>query len=275
MSRPSTQQRWWRRGGALLLIAAATTSLSVAAGVHGSGPASAKEPSRHVKPTLTLTVKPHRVVETTAAGLTAALSVHDGKFAAAEPVVISSQQLQTVCPDGVTFTDGAVSHANSIQIILDKDGNGAVTLTSPECAPGAFTILANLQDPPYDTAKATMHVYSVKPPKKMTLTVSPNPAVVSGGEIEEQVAVVSPAALERIQIDAPQLQSQCQSLTFTTPEGATTSNSVVETVNMDYQASVTLKATDCPGGNFVVTGDILSPPYATATDVLQIGTPPS
>jgi hypothetical protein len=173
------------------------TSLSVAVGIHGSGPASATEPAHKVKPTLTFTVKPHKVVETMAAGLTATLSVHDGKFAAGEPVVISSQQLETVCPDGVTYSDGGVSHANSLQIILDKNGDGVVTLTSPECAPGSFTLLANLQDPPYDTAKATMHVFSVKPPKQMTLTVSPNPALeTSGTAIDEQGSVQAPAALE-------------------------------------------------------------------------------
>jgi hypothetical protein len=281
MSRPLGQQRWWRRGGALVLIAVTATSLSVAAGVHGSGPASAQERApghgsvSSTKSTLSLKVKPHKVHETMATGLTAVLSVHDGKFAAAEPVVISSQQLQTVCPDGVTYTDDPVSQANSIEIILDKDGNGTVTLTSPECAPGAFTILANLQDPPYDTAKATMHVFSVKPPKQMTLAVTPNPVVESGSEIDEQVTVQSPNAEEQLRIGAPQLQSQCQSLTFTTPGGATTANTVTETVNIDYQATVTLKATDCPSGNFVITGDILSPPYATATSVLQVEAPPS
>jgi hypothetical protein len=50
---------------------------------------------------------------------------------------------------------------------------------------------------------------------------------------------------------------------------------VTETVNIDYQATVTLKATDCPSGNFVVTGDILSPPYDTATDVLEVIAPSS
>jgi len=280
--RPRRGQRRWRRGAAVTLVVA--TALAAGAGFHGWGPTSAGA-STTAKPTATKTtnaedtkliikVQPHRVHETQTSGVAATLSLRDARSTAGEVVTITSQQLQQVCPGGVTYTWGTVSSANEIDVTLDKAATATVTLASAECAPGSFTVLANFEDPPYDTGSAKVKVFTVKPPKHLTIAVSPNPVhQTAGSPIEETINVVSPDALQSVTISSPDLKSSCSSVVYTNANGGSSANSITVQANIDYQANVTVAASNCQAGSDRITADALEVPYPTASTDLVVVAP--
>lgn len=280
--RPRRGQRRWQRGAAATLIVAVVAVAG--AGLHGWGttPAGASTTSRTstTKTTnaagtkLIMKVSPHQVRETQASGVSASLSLHDARSTAGEVVDISSEQLQQVCPGGVTYTWGTVSSANTIDVTLDKAATATVTLTSAECAPGSFTVLANFEDPPYDTGSAKVKVFTVKPPKHLTIAVSPNPVhQTAGSPIEETVNVVSPDALQSVTISSPDLVSSCSSVVYTNANGGTSNNSITVQANIDYQANVTVTASNCQAGSDRITADSLEVPYPSASTNLVVVAP--
>jgi hypothetical protein len=266
--------------------------LLVAAGIdlHGWGPTSATA-STTIKSTgakstgakskttatkLSLKIRPRVVHETATSGVTATLSLHDAKVSAGQTVAVTSEQLQQECPTGVTYTWGTVSHADDIDVVLDKAGNATVTVTSTECAPGALTVLANFLDPPYDSASGTLKVFTVKPPAHMSIAVTPNPVQEAAGvPIDETVNVVSSDALQSVIISSPDLVSECTTVIFKNADGASSANTITVPVNIDYQATVTLTASNCQAGSDQIRADSLEVPYPTASTSLQVVAPTS
>ena len=261
--------------------------IAAGAGFHGWGPTSAAASTTGGTSTtkttnaegtkLIVKVRPRRVHETQTSGVTATLSLRDAVSTAGEVVDISSEQLQQVCPGGVTYTWGTVSSANKIDVTLNKFATASVTVTSAECAPGSFTVLANFEDPPYDTAAAKVKVFTVKPPKHLTIAVSPNPVhETAGSPIEEVVNVVSPDALQSVTIGSADLVSSCTSasVVYTNASGGTSPNSITVPVNIDYQATVTVAASNCQAGSDRITVDTLEAPYPSASTSLVVVAPP-
>jgi hypothetical protein len=270
-------------GGAVALFVVLVAAAG--AGFHGWGPTSATA-STTTKTTaaktkgagthLSLKVRPRVVHETETSGVTATLSLHDSRTAAGQTVEISSEQLQQVCPGGVTYTWGTVSSPNEIDVVLDKAASATVIVTSTECAPGAFTVLANFLDPPYDTASGTVKVFTVKPPAHMSIAVTPNPAhETSGVPIDEVLNLVTPDALQPVTISSPDLVAGCTSVIFKNADGATSANTITVPVNIDYQATVTFEASNCQASTYQITGDALEVPYPTASTSLQVVAPSS
>jgi hypothetical protein len=98
------------------------------------------------------------IVATAGAEVHVVLQVHTNASLANDPILISSSQLVSRC-SSVTYetlqggsTSSPRTSPDQITVILDDDGNTAVTVDAVNCAPGPSTVEADLTVAPYYTA---------------------------------------------------------------------------------------------------------------------------
>ena len=95
---------------------------------------------------LSVTVSPNPLVETGSSQVDAVVQVEACPSFAGTTVTIGSQQLGLSC-SAITFGSlqpGVVTGIDSIQVVLDDDGNVTVSLTGSNCAPGSNLIEVDL-----------------------------------------------------------------------------------------------------------------------------------
>ena len=112
-------------------------------------------------PTITVTVAPNPLVETGLSEIRAVVEVETSPSLSGATVHIDSSQLAAVCGGAVLFGSlqpGAVYGADSVQVVLDADGNATVNLYGIDCAPGPSVVEADLVAAPYYTALTILNV---------------------------------------------------------------------------------------------------------------------
>ena len=188
---------------------------------------------------MTLTALPNPLVEVGESEVHAVLQISTSPAYAGDFVLVESSQLDHSCvgpilpgavntgaPTGITFLSisapgGSAVHpagfAHEIAVVLDDDGNAALTVVATDCAPGSDVISADLEAPPYVTALTTL---VVSPPNVTPEGVSAYPtSEVETGDTpasgESDIYAVfyvetSPVYAEQpVTISSSQLQSRC------------------------------------------------------------------
>src|SRR5580658_6782096 len=127
-------------------------------------------------PTVTVTVDPNPLVETGASTVDGVIQVETEPSFAGDLVNIDSSQLAASCGGTITFGSlqlGATTTPDSIEVVLDDDGNVTVSVSGTNCAPGPSTIEADLPVAPYYSAITTL---SALPPNVTAPGVTGDPA---------------------------------------------------------------------------------------------------
>ena len=230
---------------------------------------------------LSVTVSPNPLVETGTSDVNAVVQVEACASFAGDTVNIVSQQLGLSC-SALAFGSlqpGFTAGLNSIQVILDDDGNVTVSLTGSNCAPGSNLIEADLVKAPYLTATTTL---VVMPPELTPTGVSGFPAnevetgdtTASGFSDVYAVFYVEtdPVYAETtVQITSPELLSRCLGgVTWTSNQGTTHGASATATVDNDGNAVFAFTGSSCAAGTSTVTGDLLSGAHTTYTTAYTI-----
>ncbi len=223
------------------------------------------------------------------------LQVHTKASLANDSILIDSSQLTLEC-SSVTFETlqggspaSPRTSANSITVLLDDDGNTAVTIDAVNCAPGTAIIEADLTTAPYYTATAKL---TISPPgvQKAGLTVSPTEEVETGqsaatGESDVyavfDVATSPVYAGQKVEISSTQLETRCGEGWRWEPNGGAPISGVppatgaaISSFDNDGNASFVFKGESCASGKSSVIATVIAgtqPSYTTSFKIL----PPS
>jgi hypothetical protein len=249
-------------------------------GTGGTGPTT---------PLITVTVLPGTaadpLVETGTSEIRAVVEVETSTAFSDDPVLISSLDLALGCGGAILFGSrqgGAVYSADSVQVVLDSEGNATVSLYATNCAPGLDSIEADLVHAPYDSVLGTI---DIAPP-------GPTPAGVSGapaGEVETGTTTTSGDSLvyavfnveadpvyaeQTVQISSTQLVARCGGApapVWISNQGSSSGPTATATIDDDGNATFAFSGTSCaPGPSLVTTvveAGIHSPAATTFTIV--------
>jgi len=227
------------------------------------------------------------------------LQIHTKASLAKDSIFIESPQLSFEC-SSVTFetlqggsTSAPRTSPNNIIVVLDSDGNTAVTVDAVNCAPGTAVIEADLTVAPFYTATTTL---VIKPPGvlKNGLTAAPTKEVETGntsasGESEVYAVfdVSAPAvyAGQEVEISSPELEDRCGLGWRWEPNGGVAVNGVppangnaISVLDNDGNASFVFKGASCAQGVSTVTAEVLrggAPTYVTTFKILAPSTQPA
>jgi uncharacterized repeat protein (TIGR01451 family) len=221
------------------------------------------------------------------------LQIHTKPGLANDSIVVDSTQLTFEC-SSVTYetlqggsTAAPRTSLNSIVVVLDSDGNAAVTVDAVNCAPGTAVVEAALTVAPFYDAQTKL---TIDPPGvlKLGLTANPKTEVESGntaasGEsnIYSVFYVSAPPvwAGKKVEIESPQLEDRCGLGWRWEPNGGTAVNGVppvnsngtaVSILDDDGNASFVFKGSSCADGTSTVIADVLAgggPSYKTTFKV--------
>jgi hypothetical protein len=202
-----------------------------------------------------------------------------------DEVSISSLALANVCGGAVLFGSlqpGAIYSADSVEVLLDADGNATVSLYALDCAPGPSPIEADLVGPPYITGTSTVDVL---PPAVTTPGVSGSPA----GEVETGNTAATgmsdvysvfyvetdPVYAEQpVVISSTQLASRCLGgITWLTAAASSTGPSITGTLDNDGNVTFAFTGSECAAGPSLVTATIDAGLHSTYTTTYTIAPP--
>ncbi|HXQ43585.1 MAG TPA: Ig-like domain repeat protein, partial [Acidimicrobiales bacterium] len=254
-----------------------------ATGTAGGGPApnETAKVTVKVKPGpppcgISITVSPNPLVETGQSEVHAVVQVEACPSFAGDPVNIDSSQLTDSCATVAfgTLQPGTHSPTNSIQVVLDDDGNVTVSLTGFDCAPGSSVIEADLVKAPFLTAVTTL------------VAQAPNvtPVGVVGYPANEVETGDTPAsgtsdvyavfyvetdpvyAETTAEISSAQLASRCAGgVTWTSNQGTSTGATATATLDDDGNAVFAFAGASCAPGTSTVIAEILAGGHTTYT----------
>lgn len=253
----------------------------------GSGSGSGGPPA-----TMTVTVSPD-LVETAQSEIEAVVEVETSPSLSGDTVNIDSSQLAAACGGVILFGSlqtGAVYGPESVQVVLDADGNVTVSLYGIDCAPGQSVIEADLTVAPYYTALGTVNA---QPP-------AVTPAGVTGYPSNEVETGNTPAsgdsdvyavfyvetdpvyAEQKVEISSPELFDRCLGtiapVWLTTSAGAgvtqpAVASSAISTLDDDGNAVFVFSGSSCAAGASAVIADVLAGTNASYTTIYTIDAP--
>jgi hypothetical protein len=234
---------------------------------------------------ISVTVAP-TLLETGQSEIYAVVEVGANPAFAGDPVVVSSTQLANTCGGAVLFGSpqaGAVYGADSVQVVLDGDGNATVTVYGIDCAPGPDLVEADLVVAPYVSATTTLNVV---PPSVTTPGVgaSPDPEVETGNTPasgDSDVAVVitvetDPVYAEQTaEVSSMELADRClKGGTWVSNQGSfPSSTTATATIDDDGNASFFFTGSSCAAGPSDVTADILAGVHSSYLTTFTIEAP--
>jgi hypothetical protein len=243
---------------------------------------------------LTIQIDPNTLVEFGASEVFAVVQVEALPSFAGDAVSIDSPQLQSSCGGEITFQTYGPSAVNriidSIQVVLDNDGNATVLVLGTDCAPGSSVIEADLAVAPFPTALTTLRA---EPPAVTPAGVSSYPTssgTVPGGEVETGDTPASgdsniyavfyveadPVYAEQtVTISAAQLEARClRGFVWTSPTGYnTTGSSASGTIDDDGNAVFTFMGISCAAGTSVVIAEVGAGVHTTYTGTFTVNPP--
>jgi uncharacterized repeat protein (TIGR01451 family) len=233
---------------------------------------------------ISVSISPNPVVETGDSDVRAIVQVEACASYAGDLVNIDSQQLTNSCTSVAfgTLQPGVHPLANSIQVVLDDDGNATVTLTGTDCTPGPSLVEADLVNAPYLTATTTL---TVLPPNVTPSGVVGYPAnevetgdtTASGFSDVYAVFYVEtdPVYAETTaEISSAQLAGRCLGgVTWTSNQGTSTGSTATATIDNDGNAVFTLTGASCAPGTSTVIADILAGAHTTYSSNYTVDPP--
>ena len=211
-----------------------------------------------------------------------------------DTVNIDSSQLQASCGGTIVFetlqggtTTAPRTSFNSIQVVLDDDGNATVVVEGAPCAAGTDVIDASLTTAPYLTALTTL---DVAPPEVTPagVSASPNPEVETGNSPASGNSDVytvftvetDPVYAEQpVEISSPELDSRCiqgwrwESATGATIDQTSGTNIATGMLDDDGNATFVFKGAGCAAGDSAVIADVLAGTRSTYTTTFTIDAP--
>jgi uncharacterized repeat protein (TIGR01451 family) len=226
---------------------------------------------------ISVKVSPNPLVETGASEVHGVVEVEACASFAGDAVHIDSSQLSSSCAGGVAFgtlQPGVHAPQNSIQVILDDDGNVTVSVTGFDCAPGKSVVEADLVVAPFLTATTTL---VAQPPQVTPLGVTGYPAnevetgdtTASGNSDVYAVFYVEtdPVYAEQTaEITSTQLLSRCiGGITWTSNLGTFHGATATATIDDDGNAVFAFTGASCAPGTSAVIADILAGSHPTYT----------
>jgi hypothetical protein len=261
----------------------AKSKLAACVGTAGAGGGTGGTP-----PAITVTVSPD-LVETGQSEIDAVVEVETSPSYAGDTVDIDSSQLAASCGGAILFGSlqaSAAYSAQSVQVVLDDDGNVTVSVYGIDCAPGQSTIEADLTVAPYLTALGTV---DAQPP-------AVTPAGVFGFPANEVETGNSPAsgdsdvyavfyvetdpvyAEQTVEIDSPQLVGRCLGgSTWISNQGSfgnpAVSPTATATLDDDGNAVLAFSGSSCAAGASDVIADVLAGSHSTYTTTFTIVAP--
>jgi hypothetical protein len=222
-------------------------------------------------PLITVTVVPGTVadplMETGTSEIRAVVEVETSPSFSDDPVLITSLNLALGCGGVILFGSrqtGAIYSADSVQVVLDSEGNATVSLYATDCAPGLDSIEADLAHAPYYSVLGTI---DIEPP-------GPTPAGVTGSpadEVETGNTTASGASLvyavfsveadpvyaeQTVQISSNQLVERCGGTpapVWISNQGSTFGPTATATIDDDGNATFAFTGTSCAPGPSLVT----------------------
>ncbi len=223
---------------------------------------------------ISVTVSPNPLVETGDSDVRAIVQVEACPSFAGDTVNIDSSQLVDSCATVSfgTLQPGVHNPTDSIQVVLDDDGNATVTLTGSHCAPGPSLVEADLTVAPYLTATTTL---SVLPPNVTTAGVVGYPAnEVETGDTTDSgfsdvyavfyVETDAVYAETAVQISSAQLASRCLGgVTWTSNDGTFTGPTATAMLDNDGNAVFTFTGSSCASGTSAVIGEVVGGAHTT------------
>lgn len=245
-------------------------------------------------PTITVTASPNPLVETGQSEVYAVLQVETNPSFAGDMVSLSSSQLEASCGGTIWFetlqgstvplqpTSAPVVNKNSIEVVLDDDGNATVLVSGTNCAPGSSVIEADLAVAPYYTALTTL----VANPPVVTpegLTGYPNNEVETGDTSASgfsdvyavfYVETAPVYAEQEVEISSAQLEGRCgEGWRWEPGNGGTAINGIgvnltgpaTTTLDDDGNAVFVFKGASCAAGDSQVIADVLAGTHTTYT----------
>ena len=243
---------------------------------------------------LTIQIDPNPLVEFGASEVFAVIQVEANPSFAGDAVTIESPQLQSSCGGRITFQTFGPSAVNriidSIQVVLDDDGNATVIVLAMDCAPGSSVIEADLDVAPFPTALTTL---SAEPPAVTPAGVSSYPnssGTVPGGEVETGDTPASgdsnvygvfyveadPVYAEQtVSISSAQLEARClRGFVWTSPSGYnTTGSSASGVIDDDGNAVFAFMGISCAAGGSVVIAEVGAGIHSTYTGTFTVNPP--
>ncbi|HVC68751.1 MAG TPA: hypothetical protein VNC61_00665 [Acidimicrobiales bacterium] len=238
-------------------------------------------------PTMTVTVAPDPLVETGQSEIRAVVEVETSPSLSGAAVHIDSSQLAAVCGGAVLFGSlqpGAVYGPDSVQVVLDADGNATVSLYGIDCAPGPSVVEADLVAAPYYTALTTLNVL---PPNVTPAGVTGDPAnevetgntAASGDSDVYAVFYVEtdPVYAEQtVEIGSTQLFSRCLGAiapVWISNQGSFTTSTATATLDDDGNAVFSFTGSSCAAGTSTVIADVLAGVHSTYVTTYTILAP--
>jgi hypothetical protein len=224
----------------------------------------------------------------------AVIQVETSPAYAGDHVIISSSQLEASCGGTILFEtlQGGLTTAprrsfDSINVVLDDDGNVTVVVDGNDCAAGSDLVDADLTTAPYLTALTTL---IVEPPQVTASGVSayPNDEVETGNSAtsgESDVYAVfyvetSPVYAEQpVTITSPQLQDRCGQGWRWEPgmgsavDQASGTTVATGTLDNDGNAVFVFKGASCAAGTSTVIADVDAGTRPTYTMTYSVGAP--
>jgi len=236
-------------------------------------------------PTMTVSASPSPLVETGQSEVYAVVQVETSASLAGDTVLITTSQLAATCGGAVLFGSlqaGAVYGPDSVQVVLDDDGNATVSLYGINCAPGPSTVEADLTVAPFTSALGVVDA-AAPVPTTAGVTGFPNPEVETGNSPasgESDVFAVfyvetDPVYAEQsVQIDADQLFYRCLGgITWISNQGSFAGPTATATLDNDGNAVFAFSGSSCAAGSSDVLADVLAGTNPTYTSTYTIDAP--
>jgi hypothetical protein len=273
-------------------LAPKTPGCAASGGSGGTGSGGGGTGSGGPPPVITVQVDPNPAVEFGASEIFAVVQVEASPSFAGASVNIASSQLQSSCAilrfESIASGSLFVS-TDSIQAVLDNDGNATVLMFGFACAPGRSVVEADLDVAPFATALGTL---SAMPPTVTAPGLSGFPAssgTVTTGEVETGDTAASgdsnvyavfyvetdPVyAEQQVEISAAQLSSRCLRGSEWLNSNSTVSNgSSSETLDDDGNAVFAFFGISCAAGTSAVIADVLAGGHQTYTGTFTVSPP--
>ncbi len=236
-------------------------------------------------PTMTVSTSPGTLVETGQSEVDAVVQVETSASLAGDTVLVTSPQLAAACGGAVLFGSlqaGAVYGPDSVQVVLDDDGNVTVSLYGIDCAPGSSLVEAGLTVAPFSSALGDLDA-TAPVPTTAGVTGSPNPEVETGNTPssgESDVFAVfyvetDPVYAEQsAQIDSYQLFDRCLGgSTWISNQGSFTGATATATLDNDGNAVFAFSGSSCVAGTSDVIADVLAGTHSSYMSTYTIDAP--